>query len=389
MDNVIGILIFGMVALMLLALFLTAQASLFSTSSEVRKKVHAERARSKENVRIYWLSDKEILITNNGPRDTVIRYIYMYYEGSDVPSLYVPLNIELKVGESKRVNLETLILASGTGNPLNGLPHSKNGKKYYLCYDGFSSSNPRDYETECFTEDSSEFPSKDKLDSGIEGYSLFRNRSSHRTLQAILQELNNVGGHWTACVWLKINLSSGNKDFSLIKFHNDVYLNYDKDLDVIYAEIVRMHRVSHLIELGLSKDNPSNPSEWGLYCITINRTEGECGCKATIKFYVNGVLIDSANIPYHPQFKLFKVEIPANSPFDYWIDNVYLTNETLNDGEIKMLLNLDKPPSWNINFSFDYGLKELNRVDVITDLGNVFSSTRPREAIIGVPSPGG
>ncbi len=378
LENAIGVLIFGLIALMILGLFFTAQASLFSTSSIVREKVDFERVRSKENVRIYWLSDKDILITNNGPRDTVVRYIYLYYEGSNVPSLYAPLNLTLKVRESKKLDLEALLLSLGTGNPLSNLPHSRNGKKYYLCYDGFTPSNHGDYETECFTEDSSEFPSKDKLDSGVEGYSLLRNESSHNALQAILNELNNVGSHWTACAWLKVDLSSGNRDYSLVKFHNDIYFNYDKDLGIIYAN------VSGHFPLGRSGDNPSNPSEWGLYCVTINRTNMLHGLR-TVKFYVNGLLVDSTTLPHGPQYKPFKVELPANPPFNYWIDGIYLTNRTLRDGEVRMLFNLDKPPGWNITFSFDYGLKGIGRIDVVTDLGNVFSSTRPSKAILGFP----
>ncbi len=381
MENVIGILAFGLIAVMLLALFLAAQASLFSTSSEISKKVHAERTRSKENVRIYWLSDKKILVTNSGSRDTIVRYIYMYYKGSRVPSLYASLNVELKVGESKKIDLEALILSSGAGNPLDSIPRSSNGKEYYLCYDGFKPSNPGDYETECFKEDSSEFPSKDKLDSGVEGYSLFRNESSNKKLQAKLQELNKVGDHWTACAWLKINLSSGNKDSTLIKFHNDVSFNYNKDLSIIYATIGTS-------KLGLSEDNPSNPSEWGLYCVTISRT-GSHIHKTTIKFYVNGLLVDSSTLFHYQSPKPFKVEIPANPPFDYWIDNIYLVNRTLSDGEIRMLSNLDKPPGWSINFSFDYGLEKVDRIDVVTDLGNIFSSEKPSEAILGLPVEGG
>ncbi len=388
LENAIGVLIFGLIIVMVLALFLTAQVSLFSTSSVVDKRIEFERARSKENVRISWLSDKEILITNNGPRDTVIRYLYLYYEGSNAPSLYIPLNVRLKVGESKRVDLEALVLSS-SNDPYSGLPHSSNGKKYYLCYDGFTPSNHGDYETECFVEHSSEFPSKDKLDSGVKGYSLFRNSSSHGTLQAILHELNNVGSHWTVCAWLKVNLSSSKGDFSLIKFHNDVYFNYDKDLNIIYAEIIKSHCChGHPLELGRFEENPSNPSEWGLYCVTINKTSGPCGCKTTINFYVNGLLVDSATFSYHPEYKPFKVEIPSNNPSDYWIDSIYLTNRTLSDGEIKMLLNLNKPQGWNIDFSFDYGLKEVARVDVVTDLGNMFSSARPSEPLLGIPSGG-
>ncbi len=108
LENAIGVLIFGLIALMILGLFFTAQASLFSTSSIVREKVDFERARSEESVSVRWLAGDEILITNRGSRDLTLRYLYVYSKGSRVPTSYVELNMSLEVGESKMINLTSL-----------------------------------------------------------------------------------------------------------------------------------------------------------------------------------------------------------------------------------------------------------------------------------------
>ncbi len=379
MENAIGMMILGMIIVALLVLFLYAQASLISTSLEMRERIRLERARAEENIRISWLSDQEILLTNDGARDTVVRYLYIYPEGSEVPTKYVRLNLTLRVGESKRINLAALGLIPDPMSIIDSLPHGPGGGnvKYYLCYDGYNGSH---YEKECFVEHSFEFPSKDRLDYGIEGYSLYHTRHTDSKL-AIISDLNEEGKYWTACAWIKINLTSSNEDFSLIRFHEEVNFNYDKSLGVIYAE------VSHGGELGRDPSNPSDPSEWNLYCVTIDYDDGSN--ETVIKFYVNGVLIDSTSTSPSVNFKLFKVRLPANPPFGYWVDDIFLTNRTLSRGEIRMLFNLDKPDVWRIEFSFDYTLRKPRKVESVTDLGNVFSSVRPEKAILGIPVGGG
>jgi len=113
LENAIGMMILGMIIVALLVLFLYAQASLISTSLEMRERIRLERARAEENIRISWLSDQEILLTNDGARDTVVRYLYIYPEGSEVPTRYVRLNLTLRVGESKRINLAVPEIADG------------------------------------------------------------------------------------------------------------------------------------------------------------------------------------------------------------------------------------------------------------------------------------
>lgn len=83
------------------------------------------------------------------------------------------------------------------------------------------------------------------------------------------------------------------------------------------------------------------------------------------------------------------MRLPANPPFGYWVDDIFLTNRTLSRGEVRMLFNLDKPDVWRIEFSFDYTLRKPRKVESVTDLGNVFSSVRPEKAILGIPVGGG
>ena len=309
-----------------------------------------------------------------------MRYLYIYPEGSRVPSKYVSLNMTLHVGESRRISLAAMGIIPDPMSIIDSLPHGPGhgNVKYYLCYDGYNGTN---YDVECFTEHSSEFPSKDRLDYGIQGYSLFRKKGTHTRL-AIISELNKNGDHWSACAWLKINLTSGNEDFSLIQFHQEVSFNYDEDLGIIYAAVGSGHGHGG-VELGRTADNPSNPSDWNLYCVTIDSEGGGCH-HASASFYVNGVLVDSSSHVNGP-FKLFQVELPANPPFDYWIDDIFLTNHTLSNGEIRMLSNLDELGTWGIRFSFDYTLRKPRKILAVTDLGNVFSSVRPEKAILGLP----
>jgi len=163
-----------------------------------------------------------------------------------------------------------------------------------------------------------------------------------------------------------------------------VSFNYDEDLGIIYAAVGSGHGHGG-VELGRTADNPSNPSDWNLYCVTID-SEGESSHHASVSFYVNGVLVDSSShIHGHHHFKLFQIELPANPPFDYWVDDIFLTNETLSSGEIRMLSNFDELGTWGIRFSFDYTLRKTRKILAVTDLGNVFSSVRPEKAILGLP----
>ncbi len=109
LENAIGLIVLGLIVVSLLALLLYAQVSLSSASLDIKRKAQLERAKSEESIRISWISDEEILLTNDGARDTVVRYLYIYPEGSRVPSKYVSLNITLHVGESRRISIAAMV----------------------------------------------------------------------------------------------------------------------------------------------------------------------------------------------------------------------------------------------------------------------------------------
>ncbi len=108
LENAVSIMIFGLIIVMLIALFITAQASLYSTSSETSKKIDLERARSEESISVRWLGHNEILLINRGSRDLIAMYLYVYSEGSRVPTNYTLLNLSLEVGESRIIDLASL-----------------------------------------------------------------------------------------------------------------------------------------------------------------------------------------------------------------------------------------------------------------------------------------
>ena len=106
-------IVLGLIVISLLALMMYAQVSLGSASLDIKRKAQLERSRSEESIRISWISDEEILLTNDGARDTVVRYLYIYPEGSRVPSKYVSLNMTLHVGESRRMSLAAMGIIEG------------------------------------------------------------------------------------------------------------------------------------------------------------------------------------------------------------------------------------------------------------------------------------
>ena len=108
-------IVLGLIVISLLALMMYAQVSLGSASLDIKRKAQLERSKSEESIRISWISDEEILFTNDGARDTVVRYLYIYPEGSRVPSKYVSLNMTLHVGESRRMSLAAMGIIEGTG----------------------------------------------------------------------------------------------------------------------------------------------------------------------------------------------------------------------------------------------------------------------------------
>ena len=106
-------IVLGLIVISLLALMMYAQVSLGSASLDIKRKAQLERSKSEESIRISWISDEEILFTNDGARDTVVRYLYIYPEGSRVPSKYVSLNMTLHVGESRRISLAAMGITEG------------------------------------------------------------------------------------------------------------------------------------------------------------------------------------------------------------------------------------------------------------------------------------
>ena len=106
-------IVLGLIVISLLALMMYAQVSLGSASLDIKRKAQLERSKSEESIRISWISDEEILLTNDGARDTVVRYLYIYPEGSRVPSKYVSLNMTLHVGESRRISLAAMGITEG------------------------------------------------------------------------------------------------------------------------------------------------------------------------------------------------------------------------------------------------------------------------------------
>lgn len=332
----------------------------------------------RERIDVRWITKDSFVVVNRG-NETVIRYIYLFSRDSEIPFSIVEVDDHLGSGESKiykLMEIDAIDQPEAVSQTLNQCPPDSGHttSKYYLCPDGYSGSNCDDA---CFDISSANFPNRDRLDYGVFDYSYMKKSGVGEIVSSYLPsidpEFSNPGYNWSICTWLKVSeVGAGNdrllgfadRELQGTQYPEGMFFLYRDATGNIYA-VVKWHAA----QLVIGRDeNYGTSDEWHLYCITINGTHAV--------FYIDGMLVGTATNDFESDpTALSWLSFDKIVHSDYWVDTIFVSPTTLNQGDILSLYHTgvlnDIPHS--VTFSFDY-LPEPIRVEIITERGNRFVS---------------
>lgn len=387
-------LLLVMMVFSLITIVLISQTQLQTLSYGGLESLRNESLRAKENLKVVWLNERQLIITNTGETNTTVRYLYFYeYEKAEnVPIAVRSIDIHLPVRHSVLINLASMGLLKDMGSLLEDLdecpPGSGNEKpnSYYLCPDDYTNycGSSCNCDLECIKESANSFPSKDRLIPGVQGLALMRtteaNAELNAKLSAMIPEFNVQSTDWSVCAWLKVD-EDARQDDTLLQFTSSatgggqgIHFRYSASHDKIYAEVSTSNPSR---PLGLNA--PISAREWHHYCVVTNSTR--------VMFYVDGYLWDYTGAS--GDMKIPWMRLDSNVRNNYYVDSVTAIIGTMTQGQVIMLSNFEKPNMELVSFSFDYGLIRPDRVDAVTDLGNKFTAEMRASGILGVPPTGG
>ncbi len=381
MESAIALLFFAIIILLMIGLVVQMQADFISLSGSVQKILALERERAKENAEIVWRGRYDVMLRNLGT-NTSIRYIYVYVNGSKVPTFRLPVEdlvtivngtlrphyysggLVLGPNVRVRLNLEQF----GHWRILYNLNQIASGSSALLQVPIPSDTDPGRY----FPDE--RFLNTSWLDFGADGYALYRN------LSAITRPRVNTGlstgENWTACLWLRIidHQNWGSPwtvlDIDSIQVMVDPNFNGSEYHPKIFMRVAG-------VDLEQGSDYV-NATDWNHYCVVTNGTK--------MFFYVNGRLVDvddqpsSLSVSYvelpHQQYEKAKVAA---------FDDLYIAKKYLEASAVRALAAnaIFDPGAPYIYFSFDRLPNYVTRIDLVTDLGVVFSSSAPQNLLPG------
>ncbi len=371
MDSAIGLIFFVFLTVIALSFFLSAQTSASQSVVEMRKKLEMERERSKESVLIRWLDRYSLLIVNRG-RPTVLRYLYVHINGSRTPTFFKELSINdtnlpagtwtgpgvpLGEGESVKVSLLEYVR-----------PYLKCDQPdctgFVTLYDDRGVGDLRWGDN----------PVAAGLEEGLRGYSL----------RVDLDHDNWGEGHsWlspsynsTGCSWIMVTNPEGSgSPWLLLKL---------QDIEFWVDPHSGSPRVIARLTNGVELDQPDDgaaPDGWNHYCVTTRRYWNGTNWISYFYFLVNGQIVDLESLVDNDfQLNLSRIVLPQSTSMadEAWFDEIFVATVYLTPSQVRKL-SFGYPPgglstaSYSM-FSFEDVNSRITAVEIVTDLGRVFSS---------------
>lgn len=378
MDEAIGLAFFSFMMLAVLIFFLAIQVTANRSVVDMREKLEVERARSQEHLLINWLGKNTLLITNTG-KETVLRYIYLHINGSRTPTYYKELTpqdaspppdswsgpgIPLPEGQSVVIGLWEY------APPKVNLGPGASGKAYV-----YDDTGREGRKISWFG-----YPDTIRLEEGVQGYSLFVNMSAGVN-NAIGHFLLPANKYYTVCSWIKVLNPRSSKEWELLDLQSVVFW-----LDPGLGVIARLFNGA--IELKPSS-RVADPESWNHYCVTeklIPPGEGGTSGDQTkvFSFLVNGTVVAQVRLDTGQQLEANEMDFPCSGggmpcgksyADGVYYDGLFASTTYLSPEEIEELGQGILPEgivdySW---YSFDAASDTITSVDVVTDLGNIFS----------------
>ncbi len=387
MESAIALLFFMVIILLMIGLVLQIQADFLSLSTNEQRILSLERERAKENAEMEWIGGYDLYLSNIGT-NTSIRYVYVYVNGSRSPSYYLDVHnltalnctqdygcipiwnyyaseggILLKPNSRIRLNLQQFGDWRILYNQAQISRGSSNLKQVLIP----SESRPIKY----FKDE--QFLNTSWLDFGADGYALYRNLSA--ITRPVVDTGFPSGPNWTACFWLKIVAPQASPDNWTVLDLDSFQVMVDPNVEgsESYPKIfIRVNGPTGPIDLTQST-NYVNATGWNHYCIVTNETK--------LIFYVNGRKVDIKG--YSSSYSISQIRLPHRKYEKAKIaafDDLYVTPNYLDENNIRALAARAMPsnPTNYIYFSVDQLSNRITRVDVLTDMGVVFTSSRPK-----------
>ena len=383
MDSAIGLIFFVFLTIIALSFFIVAQTTASQSIMKMRKKLDMERERAKENLLIRWLDSYHLLVTNTG-RATILRYIYVHINGSRTPTYVRELTLN-----------DTNLPAgswSGTGVPLGEGESVKISLLNYV--------KPK---MTCDHPDCTGFvtvyddrgvgdlrwgnnPIAASLTDGYRGYSLRVDLDYDNWGIGHFQLPSNY--NYTGCAWMRvINPRGSGSPWLLLKFQD-----FEFWVDPHSGRPRVIAKVTNGIELDQPDERIAPPDLWNYYCITTRRYWNGSAWLSEFFFLINGRIVDNEtqiNSGFQPN--LNQIDLPQSTSMadEAWFDELFASPRYLSPAQVRKLVYGEIPeglgPSDYSRFSFEDVSKRITAVDLVTDLGRVFSSEA--RAVSSQPTP--
>lgn len=389
MESAIALVFFLTLILLTIGLVVQMQADFVSFSNEVQKVLAIERERAKENAIMEWRGRYDVLLSNIGT-NTSIKFIYIYLNGSKAPNYVVDVkDLVAIINESikphyfadglllgpnvkVRLNLEQF----GDWRILYNLERLEAGDTSGLLPVMIpSASDPGSY----YFEDE-RFLNVTWLDLGPHGYALFRKKmAGATTFKPEVRFDFGDGKEWTVCFWLKIKDPASSSKWTVLDV--DTFKAMIDSTDIEKPKL--FFRVGNdYLEQG---SDYVNATEWHHYCLVTS--EGESN-KAVLRLYVDGRSVKeiASNVgDPSPQY----LQLPNPQDLKAGVvayDDIFIANKALDEEDISRLAKnrVFEPMGANyLYFSFEKLKNEVTRVDLVSEMGVVFTSSPPQKLLPG------
>ncbi len=377
MESAIALLFFAIIILLMIGLVVQIQADFVSLSNRIQKILSLERKRAGENAEISWIGKYDVMLRSLGT-NTTIRYVYVYINGSRAPSFSVPVkDLVAIVNGSLRAHYYGDGIRLGSKRVRVNLEQFGDWRIFYNLQQISSGSSslvqvpiPSDTDPGRFFPDE-QFLNTSWLDFGADGYALFRNLSA--TTRPRVDTGLSSGDNWTVCLWLKVVNHKNWADPWVVLDADSLQVMVDPNFDgAEYHPKVFLRVASVDLVQGSSY---VNATEWNHYCLVTNGTQ--------MFFYVNGRIADTEGQPgelsvSYIQLPHQKYEMAELAVFD----DLFVAKGFLESTAVRALASnaIFDPGYPYLYFSFDRLTNVVSRIDLVSDLGVVFTSSSSKVA---------
>ncbi len=372
MDSAIGLIFFVFLTVIALSFFLSAQTTASQSVVKMRKKLEMERERSKESILIRWLDRYNLLVVNRG-RSTVLRYLYVHINGSRTPTFFKELSIN-------DTNLPAGTWA-GSGVPLGEGESVKVSLLEYVkphmdcdhpdCTGFVTVYDDRDVGDLRWGNN----PVAARLEEGLRGYSLHVDLNYDNWGVGHFQLPSNY--NYTGCSWIMVTNPRGSgSPWLLLKLQD-----FEFWVDPHSGSPRVIARLANGVELDQPDERVAAPEDWSHYCVTTRRYWNGTNWISEFYFLVNGRIVDfesEVDSGFQPNLNQINLPQSTNMADDAWFDEIFAAPVYLTPSQVRKLSFGDLPdglsPTSYSRFSFENVRNRITAVEIVTDLGRVFSS---------------